>query len=36
VNVLDIALARRELQWQPTVPFDAGLARALEWLRSIP
>lgn len=36
VNVLDIRRARAELAWQPAVAFDAGVASALQWLRSVP
>lgn len=30
----DIALARRELGWEPTVGFEDGLARTIEWFRT--
>ena len=29
----DIALARRELDWEPTVPLYAGLAATVRWMR---
>jgi UDP-glucose 4-epimerase len=32
INVLDIALARRVLGWQPRVAFAEGLQRTLDWL----
>ena len=35
VNVLDIGRARAELHWVPEVAFEDGVARALEWLRTI-
>ncbi len=31
----DIALARKRLDWQPTVKLRAGLDRTIEWFRSI-
>ncbi|MFM8731448.1 MAG: UDP-glucuronic acid decarboxylase family protein [Phycisphaerales bacterium] len=31
----DIALARKELGWQPTVPLAEGIVRTIEWFRSI-
>ena len=31
----DISLARRELDWQPKVSLDSGLARTIEWFRTI-
>jgi UDP-glucose 4-epimerase len=31
-NVLDIGLARAELGWQPTTPFEEGLRRTLRWV----
>lgn len=31
----DIALARKHLDWQPTVPVREGLARTIEWFRTI-
>jgi UDP-glucuronate decarboxylase len=31
----DIALARKELGWQPTVPLEEGIVRTIEWFRSI-
>ena len=31
----DITLARRHLAWEPTVPLREGLARTIEWFRSI-
>ena len=35
VNVLDISRAREELHWTPTVAFEDGVARAVEWLRTV-
>jgi UDP-glucuronate decarboxylase len=31
----DIALARQRLGWEPTVPLREGLARTIEWFRSV-
>ena len=31
----DIALAKKELGWQPTVPLAEGIVRTIEWFRSI-
>ena len=31
----DIALARQFLEWEPTVPLAEGLARTIEWFRTI-
>ena len=31
----DIALARKELGWQPRIPLQEGLRRTVEWFRSI-
>jgi UDP-glucuronate decarboxylase len=31
----DISLARKRLNWSPTVPLREGLARTIEWFRSI-
>jgi len=31
----DIALARRELNWVPSTPLREGLARTIEWFRSV-
>ncbi|MCX7426516.1 MAG: SDR family oxidoreductase [Planctomycetia bacterium] len=31
----DITLARKHLGWEPTVPLDEGLAKTIEWFRSI-
>jgi UDP-glucuronate decarboxylase len=31
----DITLARKRLGWEPTVPLDEGLAKTIEWFRSI-
>ena len=31
----DITLARKHLDWQPTVPLREGLRRTIEWFRSI-
>lgn len=36
INVLDIRRARDELNWQPTVAFEEGVAKTLEWLRTVP
>lgn len=36
INVLDIRRARDELNWQPTVALEEGVAKALEWLRAVP
>lgn len=36
VNVLDIQRAWDELRWKPTMAFEEGVAKALEWLRGIP
>lgn len=33
-NVLDIGLARAELDWAPTTPFEEGLRRTLRWIAS--
>lgn len=35
VNVLDIQRARDELFWQPTMAFEAGVAKAVDWLRTV-
>lgn len=35
INVLDIRRARDELGWQPTVALEEGMAKTLEWLRSV-
>jgi UDP-glucose 4-epimerase len=35
VSVLSIARARCYLGWEPAVPFDAGLARYVAWLRQV-
>lgn len=35
VNVLDIQRAQDELRWKPTVAFEEGVAKALEWLRAV-
>jgi dTDP-glucose 4,6-dehydratase len=32
----DIALAKRELGWEPQVPLDEGLSRTIEWFRGHP
>jgi UDP-glucose 4-epimerase len=32
-NVLDAALARRELGWRVTTPLEEGLRRQIEWIR---
>jgi UDP-glucose 4-epimerase len=34
VNVLDNALAIKQLGWNPHVPFSEGLSRTLEWLNT--
>jgi UDP-glucuronate decarboxylase len=31
----DIALARKELGWEPRVPLDQGLRKTIEWFRTI-
>lgn len=31
----DISLAKQRLQWQPTVPLRDGLARTIDWFRSL-
>ena len=31
----DITLAREQLNWQPTLPLETGLAQTIEWFRSI-
>lgn len=31
----DIALAKKHLQWEPTVPLREGLAKTIDWFRSI-
>jgi UDP-glucuronate decarboxylase len=31
----DISLARRELDWQPQVPLRDGLAKTIQWFRSV-
>jgi UDP-glucuronate decarboxylase len=31
----DIALARKRLQWQPTIPLRDGLQRTIAWFRSV-
>jgi UDP-glucuronate decarboxylase len=31
----DIRLAREQLGWEPTVPLREGLARTIEWFRSV-
>lgn len=36
INILDIRRAREELGWAPTVAFEEGVAKALEWLRLAP
>jgi UDP-glucose 4-epimerase len=35
INVLDIRRARDELKWVPTVAFEEGVAKALDWLRTV-
>jgi len=34
INVLDIGLIRRELGWNPSVPWLDGLMRTADWIRS--
>jgi UDP-glucose 4-epimerase len=34
VNVLDISLATRHLNWFPRYAFERGLMRTLEWLQN--
>lgn len=34
VNVLDIHRAREELRWNPSISFEEGMARTLDWLRT--
>ena len=31
----DITLAMEKLDWEPTVPLQQGLAKTLEWFRTI-
>lgn len=31
----DITLAREKLDWQPTIPLEEGLAKTIEWFKSI-
>ena len=31
----DITLARKKLDWQPTIPLEEGLAKTIEWFKSI-
>jgi UDP-glucuronate decarboxylase len=31
----DITLAQTKLGWQPTVPLEEGLARTIDWFRSV-
>ena len=35
VNVLDIQRAGDELHWAPSMAFEEGVARAVEWLRTV-
>jgi UDP-glucose 4-epimerase len=35
VNVLDIQRAREELNWSPSMAFEEGVAKAVEWLRTV-
>lgn len=35
VNVLDIQRAQGELLWRPTVAFEEGVAKSIEWLRTV-
>lgn len=36
INMLDVQRAKEELRWRPTVAFEEGVAKTLEWLRSVP
>jgi len=36
INVLDIRRARDELGWTPTVALEQGMAKTLDWLRTVP
>lgn len=36
VNVLDIQRAREELHWKPVTAFDDGIAKTVQWLRTVP
>ena len=31
----DITLAGKMLQWEPSIPLEDGLARTIEWFKSI-
>jgi UDP-glucose 4-epimerase len=35
VNVLDIQRAQNELFWKPTMAFEDGVAKSVEWLRTV-
>ncbi len=35
VNVLDIQRAQNELLWKPVMAFEDGVARSVEWLRTV-
>jgi len=35
INVLNIQRAQDELHWKPSVAFEEGVAKALEWLRTV-
>lgn len=35
VNVLDILRAQNELFWKPTMAFEDGVAKSVEWLRTV-
>jgi UDP-glucose 4-epimerase len=35
VNVLDIQRAQEELHWKPTMAFDEGVSKSVEWLRTV-
>lgn len=35
VNVLDIQRAQTELLWKPSVAFEDGVAKSVEWLRAV-
>ncbi len=36
VNVLDIQRAREELLWAPAMAFEEGVAKSVQWLRTVP
>jgi UDP-glucuronate decarboxylase len=31
----DISLAKEKLNWEPTVPLQEGLAKTIDWFRSV-